>query len=141
MKKVLILSLLFAGCASAGIGLEPTSRPRLYPNDHLQQVGQAQADRDINDCMAMAEEYTKDENKWKDAAVNTGKGAVVGAATGAVAGAIFGNTGRGTAAGAAVGTIASLANELDKMDVRNPSYERFAEHCLEKRGYEVIEWR
>lgn len=51
MKKILlaisILSLL--GCATG---------PVLYPNAHLQKVGEAQAQSDIAECEALANEYS-----------------------------------------------------------------------------------
>ena len=34
-------------------------KPALYPNDQYQKVGAAQADRDIADCEAKAQQYVK----------------------------------------------------------------------------------
>jgi hypothetical protein len=45
MKQVIVIAvlLLLAGCAT---------RPVLYPNAHLKQVGEEQAQRDIAECQA-----------------------------------------------------------------------------------------
>ena len=39
--------MVMAGCGS--------SRPELYPNDHVRRVGGDAAERDIDDCIAQAE--------------------------------------------------------------------------------------
>ncbi len=146
--RTLIAVTLIPACivgASAITGcsnnpFQPSSRPQLYPNKYLSEVGPSQANRDIDTCMSMADQYVQNPSKWRSAAIGTAKGAVVGTAAGAVAGTIFGRTGRGTAAGAAVGGIAGLANEFNTMGERSPSYERFTEYCLQKQGYEIVGW-
>jgi len=45
-RGFLIIMLVVAGCA------EP--KPILYPNAHLQQVGEEVANRDIDECREMA---------------------------------------------------------------------------------------
>ena len=84
MKTILtVFSLmLLIGCAA--------SRPTLYPNDHLRQVGSVQAERDIEECRQLAAEYVR-ENPGAEVAKDTLVGAAAGAAIGAVAGGVAGN--------------------------------------------------
>ncbi|TSA42411.1 MAG: hypothetical protein D4R58_00220, partial [Betaproteobacteria bacterium] len=58
----LAIALLAAGVAA---GCATTQRPVLYPNAHLKTVGDAAAQRDIDDCLRMAESsgVAKSDNK------------------------------------------------------------------------------
>ena len=84
---VVVLVLGLAACS--------TARPVLYPNAHLQSVGQAVADRDLKECGDRAEAAGADrrEGGAGEVAAGTGVGAGVGAAGGAVGGAISGGAG------------------------------------------------
>ena len=44
-------------------------RPVLYPNSHMQQVGQYQARRDTDDCFALADSHSV--NRTRDGEVAT----------------------------------------------------------------------
>ena len=115
--------------------------PDLYPNTKLNQTPRGIVQSDVNSCLAMADEYIKAPNKYGDMATQGLVGGAVGAGTGALAGVITGgNAGRATGAGAAVGGILGVLNSASKMNERPPSYERFVEHCLQKKGYEIIGW-
>ena len=58
-------------------------RPVLYPNAHLKNVGDATAQRDIDECLQLAE--NSDISKSNDQVVKRGaEGAAVGAAAGSV---------------------------------------------------------
>jgi len=66
----------------AGCGYQ---RPVLYPNTHLKQVGETQAQTDIAECMKMAETYVKSHPEAQVAgstAMGAGAGAAVGGAMG-----------------------------------------------------------
>jgi hypothetical protein len=91
-----ILMLLVAGCAAP--------KPILYPNAHLQQVGEEMADRDIDECCEIAKEAgaTTNQGKSRQVAGNTAGGGAIGSAAGAVGGAVVGHPGRGAMVGAAV---------------------------------------
>ena len=135
ITTVLVAVLFISACAAS-------SQPVLYPNDRLQQVGQVQADVDKQNCMALADNYVKEPNKYLEMGKTGAIGAGVGAGAGAIAGVITkGAVGRATAAGAAVGSIVGIATEARKQTGRTPSYERFVEHCLQKKGYEVTGWQ
>lgn len=135
------LALCVAGCSPQSNPFVATSRPQLFPNDHLRSVGAGRADADVNDCLALADQYSEDPAKWQEALKGTAKGAVAGTAVGAVGGAVFSKAGRGAGAGAAVGGMLGLLNELDGLSERSPSYQRFTEYCLQKKGYEIVGWR
>ncbi len=81
LSAVLILSFVLAGCASHG--------PVLYPNAHLNTVGDAQAQRDIAECQQLADAYVK-SNPSGDIAKST----VIGGAGGALVGAAVGRSHR-----------------------------------------------
>ena len=56
------LRLIFAAVImiTAGCG---SSRPELYPNDHARRVGADAAERDIDDCIAQAEQAEAEINR------------------------------------------------------------------------------
>ena len=130
-----VASLTAAGCA----GME---KPVLYPNAHLQQVGKAQADADIEQCRQLASEYVP-SSAGKDVATSTGVGGVGGAAAGAVGGAVSGSgAGYGAAVGAATGATVGLVYGAAKhATAPSPAYKSYVDVCLRERGYEVIGWQ
>lgn len=137
LRSLLVLTLISSiGCAS----MTTPATPDLYPNDKLNRTPRGQVHTDVNRCLALADEYIKQPNKYGEMAKEGLIGGAVGAGTGAVGGAIMGNAGRGTGAGAAVGGILGVLHAASKMNERTPSYERFVEHCLQKEGYEIIGW-
>ena len=114
-------------------------KPVLYPNQHLQQVGANQAEQDIEECQALAEDYVA-SGKAGTVAGNTVVGAGVGGATGAVGGAIRGSAGTGAAVGAAVGATTGLIRGLFQASEPSPTHKAFVNRCLKERGYESIGW-
>ena len=141
-SRVLMLSLVVvvAGCSAR--------RPVLYPNEQYNKVGDAAAQRDIDDCLNRASQYVKSGGQSEQAARQVGGrtavGAGVGAATGAVGGAIAGNPGEGAAVGAASGATAGLLTGIfDFWSARevDPVYSNFVDRCLRERGYDPIGWK
>ncbi|MEK7230701.1 MAG: hypothetical protein AAB115_01640 [Pseudomonadota bacterium] len=133
MAIMLIVAGMIAGCAT-------TQRPVLYPNAHLKRVGDATAQRDIDDCLRMAESsgVAKSDNKVLK---RGGEGAAVGAAAAGVGTLIRGGSvGEGAAAGAAVGGVAGAVHGAFRSDL-NPTYKNFVQRCLRERGYDVIGWQ
>lgn len=126
--------LLLAGCAAPS--------PVLYPNDVLQQVGQAQADRDIAACKDMAEAAGADAapDQAGRTARNTAVGGAAGGATGAVGGAILGSAGRGAAVGAATGATAGLMRSIFSQPKPSSAYMNFVDRCLRDKGYDPVGW-
>ena len=140
MKKIgiiiLVLVLALAGCSTA-------RRPVLYPNAHLNSVGQQQAEADINACMRAAEASGANDNRSGDVAKNTAKAGAVGASTGAVVGAISSSTsvGRGAAIGGAGAATATLVGGAFDASEPTSIYKRFVDQCLQDKGYQPIGWR
>lgn len=139
--KAKITFLVIGTCAVLTGGCTVTSRPQLYPNEHLQQVGQAQADRDIADCMRHADSYVKEPEAYKKILKEGLLAGGVGAGAGALAGVIMKDSvGRATAAGAATGAVLALAKGLWEAGEKSPTYQRFVDYCLQQKGYGVIGW-
>lgn len=124
---------LAAGCATS-------QKPVLYPNAHLKNVGDAAAQRDIHECIEMAE--NSGVSKSSNQVVKRGtEGAAVGGAAAAVGTLIRGGSViEGAAAGAAIGGTAGAVHGAFRNDV-NPTYRNFVQRCLRDRGYDVIGWQ
>ncbi len=130
MRSLLLISLLvITSCAS---------KPKLYPNAAYQRHGKEQAQKDIDLCMARADEFLESD-RGKQMLKEGGKGAAWGAIVGAVASAVFGgNAARGAAQGAAIGGASGAASAgLSEDQIKH----RFVNRCLSEKGYEVIGWR
>lgn len=131
-------------CTAATLSCSAAPRPVVYPNEHLQVVGQRQAKQDVDDCIAKAENYVEGVGAGevaRDTAVGGGVGAAVGAAAGAAGGAAFGNAGGGAAAGAAGGAVAALLRSAYRSTKLTPAQQGFVNRCLADEGYEVIGWQ
>ncbi len=131
---VILLGLSAIGCSSP--------EPVLYPNTHLERVGTATAERDIDDCRARAEAYGASA---KDGATgmlagSTAMGGGAGAAVGAAGGAVLGRPGRGAAVGAATGATGGFLRGLFKGRQPSQVHKRFVNKCLRDRGYEPLGW-
>jgi hypothetical protein len=128
---VLVLGLALGGCAR--------SSPVLYPNSHLAQVGQGQAQQDIAECKQSAEQHVASGGAGAVAG-STAIGGGTGAAIGAASGAIGGSAGIGAAAGAAAGAITGFIAGLFRASEPSPVYKNFVDRCLRERGYELVGW-
>ncbi|RLB66071.1 MAG: hypothetical protein DRH08_07040 [Deltaproteobacteria bacterium] len=132
----LFIILALTSCASS-------KKPVLYPNAHLNRVGQQRADADINACMRAAEASGANSGKSEELTRKTAKAGAVGGATGAVVGAISsnGSAGRGAAIGGAGAATATLVGGA--FDAAEPTqvYIRFVDQCLRDKGYQPIGWR
>ena len=129
---LLVISILsLAGCATG---------PVLYPNAHLQKVGEAQAHKDIAACKALADQYVKSDAGIK-AAKDTAIGAAGGAVIGGAAGAVTGNLGRGAGIGAATGAASGLVRGIIKGSEPTPLFKNFVDRCLREKGYDPIGWQ
>lgn len=126
MKQLFFL-LLAASCAS---------RPQLYPNQKLKQVGKDAAKQDVDRCIADSEEYLK-SSKGKQIAKGAGSGAAIGAAMGAVSGMFTGNLGRGLLSGGAIGAAGGGAAGAISPDQLKRNY---VNQCLAEKGYRVLGW-
>lgn len=125
--KFLALLLLVVSCAS---------RPQLYPNSKLKSVGKEASQKDIDKCLAEADEYLE-SSKGKQVAKGAGAGAAIGAAMGAVGGMFTGNMGRGLVRGGAIGAAGGGAAGAVSPDQLK---RRYVNQCLADKGYQVIGW-
>lgn len=113
-----------------------SSRPKLYPNTKLKQVGLPAAEKDIDSCMEDAKSYLK-SSKGKQVAKSTGFGAIVGGAVGAVSGLFTGDIGESLVKGGALGaTAGGVGQALSPDQLRR----RYVNTCLAKKGYQVLGW-
>lgn len=135
MDNYLLLALLIilSGCS--------VSRPVLYPNSHLKEIGQTKAEQDIDDCIRMANEYKAGSDKANEIAIDTAKAGTVGAVTGAVIGAITGDIGQAAAIGGAGAATATMGMGVMNSDEPDPIFKQFVEQCLREKGFQPIGWR
>jgi outer membrane lipoprotein SlyB len=136
MTCAVVAAVMLAGCAST------SHRPVLYPNAKLNQVGDAGSQRDVDDCIAMAERAGA--SAGSGSAARSGlTGAAVGGAASAVASAIFGgNVLNNAAAGAAIGgTAGAVGGAMNDRGASNSAYQNYVGRCLRDRGYDVMGWQ
>jgi len=133
--RAIVALLLLCLCVACG-----PKRPVFYPNETLGSIPPETQQRDIDDCLAKAEEAVRTGVDWKGVAVDTGKGAVIGAAAGAVGGAIWGSAGSGAGAGAAGGAVAGLLSNLLFRERPDPLVRDYTERCLREKGYDPVGW-
>ncbi len=126
-KIYFFLLILLVGCAS---------RPKLYPNAKLKSMGKANAEADVDRCIADGDEYLE-SSKGKQIAKSAGAGAVVGAAMGTVAGMFTGNLGGGLVRGGAIGAAGGGAAGAVSPDQLK---RRYVNECLGEKGYRVLGW-
>lgn len=132
MTTMAMVFLVLAGCAAK-------HGPVLYPNDHLKKAGEVQAQRDIDECSRLADNYVK-QNPGAKVAGSTVTGGAVGAATGTAVGAVTGGVGRGAAVGAVAGATTGLFRGIIKGSQPSPVYKNFVNRCLKDKGYDPIGW-
>ena len=132
----LLAGLALGGCASA------EKRPVLYPNSHLESVGNAQAQQDIDACMHRAEASGISPTGNSKVLENGAQGAAVGGAAAAAGTAVRGGPVlRNATAGAAAGGAAGAVHGAFKGNVTNPTFKNFVSRCLRDSGYSVIGWQ
>jgi outer membrane lipoprotein SlyB len=130
---VAALLLTAAACASS-------ERPVLYPNAQLQSVGNETAQREVDQCLQLAD--NSGLSRSSNQVVKRGaEGGAVGAAAGTVGTAVSGgNIGTGAAAGAAAGATAGVIYGAFRNNA-NPTWRNYVQRCLHDRGYDVIGWQ
>jgi hypothetical protein len=137
---LLVSAALALGCA--------TPRPVLYPNATLERAGREQAQADVDECLALAEQDVGNagSSAGRRVAKRTAARTATGAATGAAVGAAMGRSAARGAAGGAAGAAAHsvVSTVLHPRRMRgggDPVFRRYVERCLHDRGYDVIGWR
>jgi outer membrane lipoprotein SlyB len=130
-----LFALLLGGCAAT------PPKPVLYPNSHLQTVGQVQADRDIAECRQLALSSGVSEKKSGEVGKQAAGGAAIGGASAGAWGLVRGNPGQNAVAGAAAGAAAGVVRGGMQSAETSPVFKNFVQRCLRERGYEVIGWQ
>ena len=128
-----ITLLVLAGCA--------TQRPVLYPNAKYNHVGAETAQRDVDDCIRLAESHGITHSGGGKVAGGGAAGAVIGGAAGAGAGAVRGSIGHDAGVGAAAGAAAGVARGAIQSGEPGSVYKGFVQRCLREKGYDVIGWK
>lgn len=135
-RTAVIVIAMLVGCAAA------EKRPVLYPNTKVQQVGEAQAQRDADECIAKAERAGASGSGANTVGRGAAEGGAIGGATAGVGSAIRG--GRvleDAAAGAAVGATAGAVHGAFRSGGPDEIHRNFVQRCLKDLGYEVIGWK
>ncbi|MGD9033479.1 MAG: cell envelope biogenesis protein OmpA [Desulfobacteraceae bacterium] len=140
MRPPNIFLIAFLTCAVSLFACAK-KRPVLYPNYHLQNVGNEQAQADIDECIRFAEDQGVTSSAEEKVAKETAKGAAVGGAVGAGVGAVVGGTGRKAAAGAAGGGAGGFTRGVFRSGDPDPVFARFVEKCLRDKGYVPVGWK
>lgn len=133
-------SCLALAAAGALIGCA-TQKPVLYPNATYQEAGREVAERDVAECMRIAEEQVGREKAGAQVAKDTTLGGGAGAAIGAAGGAVRGRAGQGAAVGAATGATGGLLRGIFRSREPDPIFRNYVGLCLAERGYQIVGWR
>ena len=115
-------------------------RPVLYPDEHLKNVGEEAAQKDVVQCLADAKSYLK-ANPAKRVAGHTVRGGVFGAIMGAVFGAFTGNYARAVSEGAAVGAAGGAVHGAWEAGSPDDIQRAYTQRCLAEKGWSVIGWK
>ena len=134
--KLLLIVIL----TSTVLGACATSRPVVYPDEHVKEVGDKQTRKDINECIQLAKRSGAKSNGAGDIAKGTAGSASEGAATGAATGAVTGNAGTSAAVGAISRGMSRLFSGLRRNKQPSPAFRQIVERCLIDKGYEPIGW-
>lgn len=137
-----VKTIILGACLLLPLTACSAPNPVLYPNARLNELGQAQANRDIEACKQLAASGGANpaSGQAERSAKNTAVGGAAGAATGAVGGAVLGSAGRGAAFGAATGATAGLMRSIFSRPQPSGAYKNFVDRCLRERGYEPVGW-
>jgi uncharacterized protein YcfJ len=144
MKK-LILSLCLQVAPVLSLTACATYRPILDENEKFIQVGETQAERDIDECMTRADAYLekhKSERMKKEAGRGAASGAIMGGILGVVTGGGLRSAAVGAGVGAAVGAGGGAAGVAAE-DNLSPDRikQNYVTKCLNKQQYDVIGWK
>lgn len=133
-----MVALVFLfGCLTV-LGGCSSSRTKVSPNVHFQEVGKEQTEKDIVACEKLADDQVPHTNAGEHVVGQTTIGAAIVASGGAVIGLLTGDAGIGAAFGAAAGAAQGLVRGLlgAASSEPNPAYQNFVDRCLNEAGYE-----
>lgn len=122
----LSLALILTSCSS---------RPVLYPNEKMKQMGKESANKEVDACLSEADEFLE-SSKGKAILKSAGRGSIIGGAVGGVFSLITGDW-QSLATGAAVGAAGGAAGEAVTPDRLKQAY---TNRCLQQKGLQVLGW-
>jgi outer membrane lipoprotein SlyB len=141
IRHLLLVLILVAATGISGCASQP-KQPVLYPNNHLKQVGDGVAQRDINACMQLAHSSGVNVNKDGQVASKAAGGAAIGGASAGAYGLVRGNdVGNRALAGAAAGAAAGAVRGGMQSTETSSLFKNFVNKCLSDKGYDVIGWQ
>lgn len=136
--------IIFAALA-LGISACASYRPIVDENAHYEKVGEARAERDIDQCLVKADHYLakhKNEMANKSMIRGAGQGAAVGGVIGLLSGRGVGGAVGGAAIGAGVGAGGAYMSEKTKDNWKPDELkQRYVHNCLARKNYRVIGWK
>jgi len=142
MKNFLKSCLIFLSIFSL---MACSYKPILDPRGRHLEVGEKQADADIEICQKEADDFF-DKIKMERAGKEAVRKGVIGTFFGAIIGFLSGGNGRsalggsliGAGVGAAVGGLSVLGEGKVKPDEMK---QRYMTRCLAQKGYSVVGWK
>lgn len=138
--SVVLLGSVLAGCAAM------SRTPVLYPNAKFKQVGETTAQRDVDECVALADKAGATSVSGSAASSSAARSGMQGAAMGAAGAAVSsilsgGNIVEDAAKGAAIAGAAGAAGGAFAGGDGDAMFRNFVGRCLSERGYEVFGWK
>ena len=141
LRCSLLCVALLAVAGMGGCASKPR-QPLLYPNNHLNEVGEQKAQQDVADCMQFARASNVNENKDAEVGRKAAGGAAVGGASAAAWGLVRGgDVGNRALAGAAAGASAGAVHGGLQSTETSPLFMNFVNKCLSDKGYSVVGWQ
>ena len=128
-KDLLCIGFLFLVCSCA-------SRPVLYPNAKYQSVPEKEREKDIDQCLEKADQFTSSK-KGQKILKGAGRGSLIGGAIGAMTGLLSGDLIGGALSGGVVGAAAGGAGAAITPDQLKQA---FTQKCLNRKRYELVGW-
>ena len=133
----ILISLSLISCASY--------RPILDNNQKLKRVGLKEANKEVDKCLAEAEEYlqaSKKRRMAKEAGRKSIWGGIFGSVFGFLSGGTLKSAGIGTAIGAGVGAVSGAGGVVAEDKIKPDQIkQRYTSNCLARKGYSIIGWQ
>jgi hypothetical protein len=132
-----LLLLLMTACSTCS-----TCRPVLYPNKHYHEVGEKQAQKDIQSAIEIAKKQGLDDTSASsDALARSASKTAAHAGVNTAASVATGTVGVSSAAGAASSGLGLLIDWMFAKKQPRPLFRKHVELTLRKQGYQVLGWK
>jgi outer membrane lipoprotein SlyB len=142
-SSLFVVALVVTGCAATG-AQNPYARPVLYPNAHLNRVGEGSGRAEVDACMARAQSAGLRPVEQNNAVgQRAGQGATVGGVAAAVGALVTGrNLDSILTSGVAGAAVGGSAGAVSGAMQNRPSnlYRQYVQRCVTDKGFDVIGW-